>query len=91
VPLASVSTKLSPDLLMQPLSVVWSEELPVEVALEPLWLLVVPAAPLWSAGAVEGAVDAPGVALWSVLGVEPVLLPACAKVIPAVISRTLVK
>jgi len=76
---------------MQPLSVVWSEELPVEVALEPLWLLVVPAAPLWSAGAVEGAVDAPGVALWSVLGVEPVLLPACAKVIPAVINRTLVK
>jgi len=91
VPLASVRTKLSPDLLMQPLMVVWSAELPVEVALEPLWLLVVPAAPLWSAGAVEGAVDAPGVALWSVLGVEPVLLPACAKVIPAVISRTLVK
>jgi len=75
---------------MQPLMVV-SEELPVEVALEPLWLLVVPAAPLWSAGAVEGAVDAPGVALWSVLGVEPVLPPACAKVIPAVINRTLVK
>jgi hypothetical protein len=75
---------------MQPLMVVWSAELPVEVALEPLWLPVVPAAaPLWSAGGVELA---GGFAVWSLLlGVEPELLPACANVMPAVISRMLVK
>jgi hypothetical protein len=82
---------LSPDLLTQPLMVVWSaEEVPVEVALEPLWLLVVPAAaPLWSADGVELA---GGLAVWSLpLGVEPELLPACANVMPAVINRMLVK
>jgi hypothetical protein len=90
--LASVSTKLSPDLLMQPLRVVWSaEEVPVEVALEPL---------CWSLGELEE-----GAAPWSEPGAAPVELPlddpapvdpvldppACANVIPAVISRMLVK
>jgi hypothetical protein len=74
-----------PDLLTQPEIVVWSPaEAPVDVA----------AAPLWSLGVVDdGAVPwsvldaAPGV-----LEVEPeLLLPACANVMPAVMSRILVK
>jgi hypothetical protein len=78
---------------MQPLRVVWSaEEVPVEVALEPL---------CWSLGELEE-----GAAPWSEPGAAPVELPlddpapevdpvldppACANVIPAVISRMLVK
>jgi hypothetical protein len=72
---------------MQPLMLVWSEDaVPDEVAVEPLWSL-----------GVLG--DAAGAVPWSELGavlvlpeVEPeLLLPACAKVMPAVISRMLVK
>jgi hypothetical protein len=38
VPFWSVRTKSFPDLLMQPLMVVWSEDaVPDEVAVEPLW------------------------------------------------------
>jgi hypothetical protein len=87
VPFWSVRTKSSPDLLTQPEMVVWSpEEVPVEVALEPLWSLDVLG-------------DAAGAELWSELVAAPVLpdvdpeplLPACANVMPAVISRMLVK
>jgi hypothetical protein len=76
-----------PDLLMQPEMVVWSEDaVPDEVAVEPLWSL-----------GVLG--DAAGADPWSELGAAPVLpegeleplLPACAKVMPAVMSRMLVK
>jgi hypothetical protein len=86
VPFASVRTKSLPDLLMQPEIVVWSpeEEVPVEVADEPLW-------------SPEVLGDAAGDVPWSVLeGVLPEgelepLLPACANVMPAVMSRMLVK
>jgi hypothetical protein len=87
VPFWSVRTKSSPDLLTQPEMVVWSpEEVPVEAALEPLWSLDVLG-------------DAAGAELWSELVAAPVLpegelellLPACANVMPAVISRMLVK
>jgi hypothetical protein len=86
VPFASVRTKSLPDLLMQPVRVVWSpEDEPVEVALEPLW-------------SPDVLGDAAGAELWSELvaapvlpEVDPELLPACANVMPAVSSRILVK
>jgi hypothetical protein len=72
---------------MQPAMVVWSEDAaPVEVAVDPLW----------SVGVLG---DAAGAELWSELVAAPVLpevdpeplLPACANVMPAVMSRMLVK
>jgi hypothetical protein len=69
---------------------VWSEELPVEVALEPLWSLGVleEGAVPWSepgAAPVELPLEDPAPL------VDPVDPPVCANVIPAVINRMLVK
>jgi hypothetical protein len=108
VPFWSVRTKSLPDLLMQPEMVVWSpDELPVEAALEPLWLPVDddPAAAPWSAAPLVEPEPEAAPAPWSP-EVEPVPLapapplpavdpepdpPACANVMPAVMSRMLVK
>jgi hypothetical protein len=80
VPFWSVSTKSFPDLLTQPLMVVWSDD---GVAVED------GAAPLWSEGAGDEAL---GLVPWSVLGVEPGAVPPLwANVMPAVINRMLVK